>query len=111
MTDWAFILAQRDASPANKAAADKLWKEIVAFQARGAQLEAADQGAGGLARRSGRAILAANQQAGVPDLHLRFADAAQTPPKVGSMISVVGVMTDYSTSPFAFTMDKAAIAP
>ena len=107
VSDWAFILAQRDASPANQAAADKIWKEIVAFQARGAQLKLPIKvlavSMGGL----DGAILPANQAAGVADLHLKFAAAPQAAPKVGSMISVVGVVTDYSTRPFAFTMDKA----
>ena len=111
VSDWEFILAQRDASPANQAAADKVWKEIVAFQARGAQLKLPIKvlavSPGGL----DGAILPANQEAGVPDLHLKFAEGAQASPKVGSMIAVVGVLTDYSTSPFAFSMDKASVAP
>jgi hypothetical protein len=111
MADWEFILAQRDASPANKAAADKVWKEIVAFQARGAQLKLPIKvlavSSGGL----DGAILAANQEAGVPDLHLKFTEAPPAAPKVGSMVSVVGVLADYSTNPFAFTMEKGSIAP
>jgi hypothetical protein len=111
MSDWEFILAQRDASPANQAAADKVWKEIVDFQSRGAQLKLPIKvltvSSGGL----DGAILAANQEAGVPDLHLKFAVSPQTAPKVGSMISVVGALTGYAASPFAFTMDKAQIAP
>jgi hypothetical protein len=111
MSDWEFVLAQRDASPANQAAAAKVWKEIVEFQARGTQLKLPIKvlavSSGGL----DGAILAANQEAGVPDLHLKFAETPQAAPKVGSMISVVGVLTDYATTPFAFTMDKARIAP
>jgi len=111
MSDWEFILAQRDASPANQAAADKVWKEIVEFQARGAKLKLPIKvlavSSGGL----DGAILAANQEAGVADIHLKLAQAPEPPPKVGSMISVVGVLTDYSTRPFAFTMDKASITP
>ena len=111
LSDWEFILAQRDASPANKAAADKVWKEIVDFQARGAQLKLPIKvlavSNGGL----DGAILPANQDAGLPDLHLKFAEAPTTTPKVGAMVSVTGVLSDYSTNPFAFSMDKARIAP
>ena len=57
------------------------------------------------------AILPANREAGVPDLHLKFAEAPAAAPKVGSAVSVTGVLSDYSTNPFAFTMDKARIAP
>jgi len=57
------------------------------------------------------AILPANQAAGLPDLHLKFAEAPAAAPKAGSTISVEGVLSDYSTNPFAFTMDKARIAP
>ena len=111
LSDWEFILAQRDASPANKAAADKVWKEIVAFQARGAQLKLPIKvlavSSGGL----DGAILPANQEADIADLHLKFAEAPAAPPKAGSAILVTGVLSDYATNPFAFTMDKARIAP
>ena len=111
ITDWEFILAQRDASPANKAAADKVWKEIVDFQARGAKLKLPIKVLAVTPSGVDGAILPANQDAGLADLHLRFAETGLASPKVGAMISVVGVLTDYATSPFAFTMDKAAIAP
>jgi len=111
VADWEFILAQRDASPANKAAADKVWKEIVDFQARGAQLRLPIRVLAVRADGLDGAILAANQEAGVPDLHLKFTEAPQAAPKVGSMVSVVGVLTDYATNPFAFTMEKASVAP
>ena len=111
LSDWEFILAQRDASPANKAAADKVWKEIVDFQTRGAQLKLPVKVlAVSSAGRDG-AILPANQAADVPDLHLKFAEAPAAAPKAGSTISVEGVLSDYSTNPFAFTMNKARIAP
>ena len=111
MSDWEFILAQRDVSPANQAAAEKVWKEIVDFQARGAQLKLPIKVLAVSSAGLDGAILAANQEAGAPDLHLKFAEAPQAPPKVGSMISVVGVLTGYATNPFAFTMDRASIAP
>ena len=111
MADWEFILAQRDASPANKTAADKVWKEIVDFQARGAQLKLPVKVLAVTSDGMDGAILAANQEVGLADLHLKFAQAPQAAPKVGSMVSVVGVLTDYATNPFAFTMEKATIAP
>ena len=38
-SDWEFILAQHDASPANRAAADKVWANIVALQSRGLRMK------------------------------------------------------------------------
>jgi hypothetical protein len=110
LSDWEFILAQRDASPANQAAAAKVWKEIVDFQARGAQLRLPIKVLAVSSAGLDGAILPANQAAGAPDLHLTFAQPPPAPPTVGSMISVVGVLTDFSTRPFAFTMDRASIA-
>jgi len=109
--DWEFILAQRDASAANKVAADKVWKEIVDFQARGAQLKMPIKVIAVSATGLDGAIIPPNQQAGLADLHLKFAEAPKAPPKAGDMVSVVGVLTDYSTSPFAFQMEKAKIVP
>ena len=111
VTDWEFILAQRDASPANQAAANKVWKEIVDFQGRGALLKMPIKVIAVSASGLDGAIIPPNQQAGLADLHLKFADPPKAAPKVGDMIAVVGVLTDYSTSPFAFTMDKAKVVP
>jgi hypothetical protein len=110
IVDWEFILAQRDASPANHEAADKVWKEIQDFQSHAQfkfPVKVLAVSAGGL----DGAVIAPNQAAGVPDLHLKFAETPAAPAKVGSIVSVVGVLTDYSVSPFAFTMEKATIAP
>lgn len=111
IADWEFILAQRDASPANHAAADKIWKEITDFQARGAELKFPVKVLAVSSSGLDGAVIAPNQAAGLPDLHLTFAEAPATSPKVGAVVSVVGVLTDYSVSPFAFTMQKAKIAP
>jgi hypothetical protein len=110
IVDWEFILAQRDASPANHEAADKIWKEIQDFQAH-AQLKIPIKVLAVSADGLDGAIIAPNQAADLPDLHLKFAAAPSAPAKVGQMVSVVGVLTDYSASPFAFTMEKASIAP
>ncbi len=110
IADWEFILAQRDASPANHAAADKIWKQIQDFQAH-AQLKFPVKVLAVSANGLDGAVIAPNQAAGVPDLHLKFVEAPKAPAKVGEVVSVTGVLTDYSVNPFAFTMEKASITP
>jgi len=110
IADWEFILAQRDASPANHEAADKVWKEIQDFQAH-AELKFPIKVLAASADGLDGAIIAPNQAAAAPDLHLKFASTPAAPVKVGAMVSVVGVLTNYSVNPFAFTMEKASIAP
>ena len=109
--DWEFILSYRDASAANRAAADKVWASIVA-------------GPGGVPARlklpvkvisASRGSLEAaitddSQKAGRADLHVILAQPLATPPVPGTMVTVVGVLSAYEPQPFVFTMQKAEIA-
>jgi len=108
-SDWEFILAQRDASPENHAAADKVWATIDALQKHGVhmkfQVKVIAFGSDGL----DAAITDDNQQARHADVHIKLASAPATTPTVGSMVSVMGVLTGYAPAPFAFTMDQAEI--
>jgi len=108
-SDWEFILAQRDASPANQAAADKVWANIAALQSRGLHLKfdikviaVGPNGVDG-------AITEDNQQAGHADLHVKLTAPPAKAPVAGSTISVTGVLTGYTPTPFAFTMEQAQI--
>jgi hypothetical protein len=110
VTDWEFILAQRDISPANREAANKVWAAIMAEQ---------DGGASRLklpvmvlsASRSGleAAITEDNQKAGRADLHIVLAAPLANPPARGSMVKVIGLISAYSPQPFVFTMQNAEI--
>ena len=110
--DWEFILAQRDASPANRDAADKVWAAIMAAQDGGAsRLKLPVQ-----VISANRAVIEAaitddNRKAGRADLRV-FLDAplAQAPAP-GTKFSIIGVISAYAPQPFAFTMHKARIAP
>jgi hypothetical protein len=108
-SDWEFILAQRDASPANKAAADKVWAHIGALQSRGLKLKFAVKviavGPNGLTG----AITDDNQQAGDADLNVKLSAPPAKAPEVGSTVSVTGVLTGYTPAPFVFTMEHAEI--
>jgi hypothetical protein len=109
-SDWEFILAQRDASPANKAAADKVWANIAALQSRGLKMKfdikVISVGPSGL----DGAITDDNQQTGHADLHVKLTAQPAKAPLAGSTVSVTGVLTGYTPTPFAFTMEQAELA-
>jgi hypothetical protein len=109
-SDWEFILAQRDASPANQAAAVKVWANIAALQSRGLHLKfdvkVITAGPNGL----DGAITDDNQQSGHADLHVKLATPLAKAPAAGSTVSVTVVLTGYTPTPFAFTMEQAEVA-
>ncbi len=107
--DWEFILAQRDASPENRAAADKVWANIAALQDRGLRMKfqvkviaVTPQGLDG-------AITDDNQQSGHADLRVKLEAPFSAPPQAGSTLSVTGLLTGYAPTPFAFTLEQARI--
>ena len=109
--DWEFILSYRDASDANRAAADKVWASITA-------------GADGAPARlklpvriisAGRGTLEAaitddNQKAGRVDLHVILAEPLARPPAPGTMLTVIGAPASYTPQPFAITLKDAQVA-
>jgi tetratricopeptide (TPR) repeat protein len=108
-SDWEFILAQRDASPANQAAAAKVWANIATLQSHGLHMKfdvkviaAGPSGLDG-------AITDDNQQSGHADLHVKLTAPLAKAPAAGSTVSVTGVLTGYTPTPFAFTMEQAEI--
>jgi len=110
-SDYEFILSYRDASPANKEAAEKVWAVIQGKQKQGeARL-----------RLNGVKVIAAtkdsidaaltdeNQQANKADLHVVLEEPAVHPPAPGATIDIIGVLTGYTPSPFMFTMEKGEL--
>ena len=110
ISDWEFILAQQDASPANKAAAEKVWAYIVAFQTRGVRFRFPAKVVAISLASLDVAVSDDSLQTGHADLHVKLAEPLASPPTVGAMINVTGIVTSYTPRPFAFTMEQAEIA-
>ena len=108
-SDWEFILAQRDASPANKAAADKVWANIAALQSRGLKMKFDAKVISARPDGLDVAVTDDNQQTGRADLHVKLTAPLAKTPAAGSTISVTGVLTGYTPTPFAFTMEQAEV--
>src|SRR5205823_3197439 len=90
-SDYEIVLGQRDASPANKDAADKVWKLIRAKQRDGAaRLKIAVK----VISASRDTILAAitedNQAANKADVEITMKQPLATPPAAGASIAIIG---------------------
>jgi tetratricopeptide (TPR) repeat protein len=109
-SDWEFILSFRDASPANKAAADKVWKAIQDKQKNGAAKLSIPAK---VISVSGNTILAAisddNQEANRADVQVMLEKPSSNLPAPGSQIKIIGVLTDYTPKPFMLIMKQAEI--
>lgn len=107
--DWEYVLSWRDASPANKAAADKVWKALQAKE-KSAKLKLAVKvvavGKDGFLA----ALTDENQQTNRADLRVSLAKPTPGLPPVGSAVSVIGVLDEYQPSPFQFHMKDGEIA-
>jgi hypothetical protein len=111
-SDYEYVLSYRDASPANKEAADKVWATIQAKQRNGAaklqipvtviKVETASLDV---------AITDDNIHSGTADMRVMLAKPPAASPAAGTAISVIGVISDYAPKPFIFVMKDAEIAP
>ena len=110
--DWALVLRHRDASPANKAAAEKVWAGDLDKQQR-RRHPAQDPGQGDRrhARRHRGGDHREAQAANSADLHIAMAHPLAPLPAVGSRISIIGTLSDYRPQPFKFVMTQAELAP
>ncbi len=110
--DWALVLRHRDATPANKAAAEKVWQAIGLKQQRGgARLKIPVKVISARPDRIEAAITDENQAANVVDLVVIMARPLSPLPAVGAAISVVGTLSDYRAQPFTFLMTQSELAP
>lgn len=110
--DWALVLRHRDATPANKAAADKVWQAIAARQqGGGARLKIPAKVISATPDRIEAAITDENKAANVVDLVVLMARPLSPLPAVGAAIAVVGTLSDYRAQPFTVLMTRSELAP
>jgi len=110
-SDYEFILSLRDASPANKDAADRVWQVIQAKQRNGA---ARPQIPLKVISTTGGTLMGAitddNQAANKADVQVALKQPMATPPAAGASIAIIGVVSDYVPSPFMFIMKDGEVA-
>lgn len=110
-SDYEIVLGQRDASPANKDAADKVWQVIRTKQRDGAaRLKIAVKVISASRDTIQAAITEDNQAANKADLQVAMKQAMATPPAAGASIAIIGVISDYAPSPFMFIMKDGEVA-
>lgn len=110
--NWALVLRHRDATPANKAAADKVWQAIgVKQQGGGARLKIAVKVISATPDRIEAAITDESRAGNVVDLVVTMARPLSPLPAVGANISIVGMLSDYRAQPFTFLMTRGELAP
>ena len=109
-SDWECILSYRDASSANKEAAEKVWNTIVAREKQGkAKLQLSVKVIGSSKFTIDAAITEENQKDNKVDLFVILDDPLDPPLIAGSMVDVVGVLTEYQPDPIRFTMRQAQL--
>jgi len=104
-SDWEYVLGYRDASPANKAAADKVWTAIQQKQ-KGGKLKLHVKVIAATLETIDAAVTADNAKANKTDLHVTMAKPMAKAPAPGSAVDVVGVLSDYTAKPFIFLMTE-----
>jgi tetratricopeptide (TPR) repeat protein len=110
-SDWEFILSQRDASPANKEAAAKVWNQIQALQKNGtARLSIPVKIVAATKDTIKAAISEDNQKNNTADLLAVLKTPPATPPSPGATAQIVGSIVDYQTNPVVFIMRDGELA-
>ena len=108
--DREFILQQKGCSPAGTEAADKVWQSIQNMQKGGAaKLDIQVKVISATPDSIQAALSEDNQQANKADIQITMEKPVAKPPAPGSMIHVVGNITNYQPNPFMFTMEKGEI--
>jgi tetratricopeptide (TPR) repeat protein len=109
--DWALVLRHRDATPANKIAAEKVWKVIAdKQQGGGTRLKIPVKVISATPDIIEAAITDEAQAANIADLRIAMAHPLAPLPAAGAKISIVGTLSDYQPQPFRFMMTKAELA-
>ena len=110
--DWEYILGYRDASPENKAAADKVWQTIQTLQKNGAaKVKVPLKVVTASASTIDGAITDASQKANIADARVTMAKPLTSIPAPGASVTVQAVFTDYKPKPFLFLMKDGELAP
>jgi tetratricopeptide (TPR) repeat protein len=109
--DYEFVLSFRDASPANREAADKVMQAILDKEKQGAaRLRLSVKVISATPGTVQAAITDENQQANKADLQITMTKPMLHPPAAGALIDIIGVITDYVPSPFMFIMKESEVA-
>ena len=109
--DWEIVLSQREATPANKEAAARVWQVIQAMQKNGAaRLKLPVKVIAATKDTIQAAITDDNRRDNKVDLVVVARAPMASPPPAGVAIEVTGVIVDYLPSPFAFVMRDGEIA-
>jgi hypothetical protein len=110
-SDWEFILSYRDASPANKEAAAKVWNAIQALQKNGAaRLKIPMKIVAATNDTIQAAIAEDNQKDNKVDVLVVLKAPLASPPPPGVSGEVIGVIVDYLPKPFVFVMRDGELA-
>jgi tetratricopeptide (TPR) repeat protein len=110
--DWEAVLIHRDASAANRDAAERVWRAIADKQRGGeARLKVPMKVISAQPEHLQGAISEENQTSGTADLDVMFARPLSPLPARGAKISIVGTLVDYRLKPFVFLMTGAELAP
>jgi tetratricopeptide (TPR) repeat protein len=108
---WAQVLRHRDATAANKVAAEKVWQAIGTKQSGGGRLKIPLKVISVTPERIEAAITDESRAGNVVDLVVMMARPLSPLPAVGSNISMVGLLSDYRAQPFTFLMTQGELAP
>ncbi len=109
--DWEYVLSFRDASPANKEAADKVMQAILDKEKQGTvRMKIPVKVISATSDAIQAAITDDNQKANKADMQITMAKPMPHPPAAGAMIDVLGVITDYVPTPFIFIMKEGELA-
>ncbi len=110
-SDWEFILGFRDASPANKEAADKVWNVVQTLQKNGAaRLKIPVKIVTASKDTIEAAVSEENQKDNKTDMTVTLKAPMASPPAAGTSAYVVGVLVDYVPRPFMFIMRDGEVA-
>ena len=110
--DWALVLSHRDATPANKAAADKVWKVITdKQQGGGTRLKIPVKVIKATPDIIEAAITDAAQSANSVDLHITMARPLELQPNILSSVTIGFVVDEHLRRTVRFWDDTASIAP
>jgi tetratricopeptide (TPR) repeat protein len=110
-SDWEFILGQRDAGPANKEAAEKVWNHIQALQKNGtARLKIPVKIVAATRDTIQAAISEDSQKNNKADLMVVLKTPPANLPSPGAAAQVVGSIVDYQMNPVVFIMRDGELA-
>jgi hypothetical protein len=111
-SDWETVLSFRDASPENKAAAEKVWTAIQTLQRGGTiRLKLPAVVVAVTATTIDAAVGDDSRASGTADVHATLSRPLEAPPKPGDEIQLSGVLDGYTPQPFAFHMTQARVEP